>query len=81
MWLGMGPGHDMTAGAAAISYTMVACLLIWYPNQVSQMQFSRRFRTPFRIPPLYIRYVGWVILLAPAALLVSYTLAQPFFQN
>ncbi len=71
LWGALGAGHNVAAGASATIYLTIACWLIWYPMQISSIPIRfRRFRLPYRIPPLYIRYVGWVLLLFPLALLV-----------
>lgn len=66
LWAALGAGHSVTTGAFATAYVAVACWLIWYPTQISRIPLRfRRFRLPYRIPPLYIRFAGWVLLLFP----------------
>ncbi len=71
VWLALTSTKNTWAGFYALVYIMVACWLIWYPDLVSKMHFSSRFRTHLRIPPIYIRYVGWVLLLGPAAVAIA----------
>ena len=73
--------QDTRVGFYWLVYGMFACWLIWYPDQVSRIQFSRRFRTHMRIPPLYIRYLGWVILLGPAAVAFAGAIVMLPFQQ
>ncbi|MCL4690886.1 MAG: hypothetical protein KJ060_00005 [Candidatus Hydrogenedentes bacterium] len=66
LWAALGAGHSVTTGALATAYITVACWLIWYPVQISRIPLRfRRFRLPYRIAPLYIRFAGWVLLLFP----------------
>jgi len=77
-WIALGAGKSATLGFYAFAYLMVSCSLIWYPVQISRVPIRfRRFRTPFRIPPIYIRYLGWVMLLGPVAVTLMYL---PFYQ-
>jgi len=68
--LGIYTTQDPRAGFYAFAYVMFACWLIWYPELISRMQFSRRFRLHMRIPPVYIQKLGWTVLLAPGVILV-----------
>lgn len=71
LWGALGAGHSVVAGASATVYLTVACWFIWYPMQISGIPLRfRRFQLPYRIPPLYIRFVGWVLLLFPLWLML-----------
>lgn len=71
LWGALGAAHSVVAGASVVVYLTVACWLIWYPMQISNIPLRfRRIRFPYRIPPLYIRFLGWVMLLFPLWLMV-----------
>lgn len=78
LWGGLGAGKSFTVGFYIIVYLTVCLWLIWYPAQISRVPIRyRRFQTSFRIPPIYIRYLGWVMLLGPMAVTLMYL---PFYK-
>ncbi len=67
---------NVAAAMGAVVFTAVACVPIWYAKQVSMITVHRGMYWLKPIPPIYIRWVGWLILLSPLAVIIGGILTQ-----